>query len=140
MYNQFFGLRKNPFRLTPDPEFLYVTPQHREALAGFTYAILARKGFVMLTGDAGTGKTTAELQSLLTYLTAGWDFVGKSCDGTDPVWKMCCGRRVYPKLAWEQVLVGDFVDPEGVGFEDLAFLAQHWLQTVALPCDSPDLD
>ncbi|MBZ5723925.1 MAG: AAA family ATPase [Acidobacteriia bacterium] len=58
MYNQFFGLRRDPFRLTPDPEFLYLTPQHREALAGFTYAILARKGFVVLTGNAGTGKTT----------------------------------------------------------------------------------
>jgi hypothetical protein len=92
------------------------------------------------TSDAGTGETTAEMQSLLTYLTAGWDFVGKSYDGTDTVWKMCCGRPSYPRLAWEQILVGDFVDPEGVGFEDLAFLAQHWLQTVALPCDSPDLD
>ncbi len=58
MYNQFFGLRKTPFNLTPDPEFLYLTAQHQEALAGFTYAILARKGFVVLTGDAGTGKTT----------------------------------------------------------------------------------
>jgi general secretion pathway protein A len=58
MYNQFFGLSKDPFNLTPDPEFLYLTPQYREALAGFTYAILARKGFVVLTGSAGTGKTT----------------------------------------------------------------------------------
>jgi general secretion pathway protein A len=58
MYNQFFGLQKDAFSLTPDPEFLYLTAQHREALAGFTYAILARKGFVLLTGDAGTGKTT----------------------------------------------------------------------------------
>jgi general secretion pathway protein A len=58
MYNQFFGLTKDAFGLTPNPEFLYLTPQHREALAGFTYAILARKGFVVLTGEAGTGKTT----------------------------------------------------------------------------------
>jgi general secretion pathway protein A len=58
MYNQFFGLTRDPFSLTPDPEFLYLTTQHREALAGFTYAILARKGFVVLTGNAGTGKTT----------------------------------------------------------------------------------
>lgn len=58
MYNQFFGLHKDPFNLTPDPEFLYLTPQHKEALAGFTYSLLARKGFVVLTGDAGTGKTT----------------------------------------------------------------------------------
>ena len=58
MYNEFFGLRKAPFHLTPDPEFLYLTEQHREALAGLAYAILARQGFVVLTGDAGTGKTT----------------------------------------------------------------------------------
>jgi general secretion pathway protein A len=63
MYNEFFGLRKDPFRLTPDPEFLYMTAQHREALAGLTYAILAQKGFVVLTGEAGTGKTT-----LLTHV------------------------------------------------------------------------
>jgi general secretion pathway protein A len=58
MYFQFFGLQKNPFSMTPDPSFLYLTPQHREALAGLTYAILGQKGFLVLTGDAGTGKTT----------------------------------------------------------------------------------
>ena len=44
--------------MTPDPACLFLTPAHREALAGLTYAILSRKGFVVLTGDAGTGKTT----------------------------------------------------------------------------------
>src|SRR5580698_9950169 len=58
MYNESFGLRKNPFNLTPDPSFLYLTDQHREALVGLTYAILQRKGFVVMTGEAGTGKTT----------------------------------------------------------------------------------
>jgi general secretion pathway protein A len=58
MYNEFFGLQRSPFNLTPDPEFLYLNARHREALAGISYAILARKGFVVLTGDAGTGKTT----------------------------------------------------------------------------------
>jgi general secretion pathway protein A len=58
MYNRYFGVQKAPFNLTPDPDFLYLTPQHREALAGLSYAILARKGFVVLTGSAGTGKTT----------------------------------------------------------------------------------
>jgi len=58
MYSEFFGLQRAPFYLTPDPEFLYLTTQHREALAGLTYAILARNGFVVLTGGAGTGKTT----------------------------------------------------------------------------------
>ena len=58
MYNDFFELQKNPFRMTPDPEFLFLTQAHREALAGLTYSILDRKGFVVVIGDAGTGKTT----------------------------------------------------------------------------------
>ncbi|MGO9444979.1 MAG: ExeA family protein [Thiobacillaceae bacterium] len=58
MYNAFFGLTKNPFNMTPDPAFLYHTDQHREALAGLTYAILNQKGFLALSGMAGAGKTT----------------------------------------------------------------------------------
>jgi general secretion pathway protein A len=58
MYTEFFGLQKLPFNLTPDPAFLFLPSKHREALAGLTYAVLERKGFVVLTGDAGTGKTT----------------------------------------------------------------------------------
>jgi general secretion pathway protein A len=58
MYSKFFGLDKKPFNMTPDPAFLFLTAQHREALVGLTYSILERKGFVVLTGDAGTGKTT----------------------------------------------------------------------------------
>src|SRR4051794_32146994 len=58
MYTTFFGLQSLPFNLTPDPAFLFLPSKHREALAGLTYAILERKGFVVLTGDAGTGKTT----------------------------------------------------------------------------------
>ena len=58
MYETFFELTKNPFRMTPDPELLFFTPAHREAFAGLTYSILSRKGFTVLTGDAGTGKTT----------------------------------------------------------------------------------
>ncbi len=64
MYEKFFGLRKPPFNLTPDPAFLFLSPKHREALAGLTYAVLRRKGFVVLTGDAGTGKTTLLSSSL----------------------------------------------------------------------------
>ena len=67
MYNESFGLRKSPFNLTPDPAFLFLTEQHREALVGLTYAILQRKGFVVLTGDAGTGKTTL-LARVLQFL------------------------------------------------------------------------
>lgn len=69
MYEQFFNLERHPFSMTPDPGVLFLTPQHREALAGLTYAILGRKGFVVLTGDAGTGKTTL-LARVLQYLPA----------------------------------------------------------------------
>jgi general secretion pathway protein A len=58
MYTAFFGLQALPFNLTPDPAFLFLPPKHREAVTGLSYAILERKGFVVLTGDAGTGKTT----------------------------------------------------------------------------------
>jgi general secretion pathway protein A len=58
MYLQHFALHKYPFSLTPDPSFLYLTTAHREALAGLLFAVTCRKGFLVLTGDAGTGKTT----------------------------------------------------------------------------------
>jgi general secretion pathway protein A len=67
MYERFFGLQRHPFTMTPDPGVLFLTSQHKEALVGLTYAILARKGFVVLSGDAGTGKTTI-LARLLEYL------------------------------------------------------------------------
>jgi general secretion pathway protein A len=67
MYLQAFELKKNPFGMTPDPGFLYLTTQHREVLAGLAYAVLDRKGFVVLIGDAGTGKTTL-LTRVLEYL------------------------------------------------------------------------
>lgn len=58
MYEQFYGIIKNPFSLTPDPRFLVMTQAHREVKAALTYAILSGKGFTVLTGEAGTGKTT----------------------------------------------------------------------------------
>ncbi len=58
MYLQHFGLEKNPFSLTPDPSFLFLTARHREALASLLFAVTGRKGFLVLTGEAGTGKTT----------------------------------------------------------------------------------
>ena len=70
MYKDFFGLQKLPFNLTPDPAFLYLPTKHREALAGLTYSVLERRGFVVLTGDAGTGKTTL-INSVLSRLPSG---------------------------------------------------------------------
>jgi len=67
MYGNFFGLRENPFNVNPDPRYLYLTRQTQEALAGLTYGIQNRKGFILLTGEVGTGKTTL-LNRLLDWL------------------------------------------------------------------------
>ena len=69
MYKELFGLQKDPFLLTPDPSFLFLTDQHREALSGLTLALLQRKGLVVLSGAVGTGKTTL-LARMLRFLPA----------------------------------------------------------------------
>lgn len=58
LYQTHFGLHEAPFNITPDPTFLYLSASHREGLAQLSYGIRARKGFVVLTGEVGTGKTT----------------------------------------------------------------------------------
>ena len=67
MYLKFFGLTEKPFELTPDPKFLFLTPGHREALAQLTYGIQEQKGFILMTGEVGTGKTTL-LRTLIQRL------------------------------------------------------------------------
>jgi general secretion pathway protein A len=67
MYNAYFGFRDSPFNLSPDPEFLYMSPQHEEALANLIYGVRSRKGFIVLTGEVGTGKTTM-LECLRDFL------------------------------------------------------------------------
>ena len=58
MFENFFGLSENPFRLSPDPKFLFLADVHKEALSHLRYGIEQRMGFVMVTGEVGTGKTT----------------------------------------------------------------------------------
>jgi type II secretory pathway predicted ATPase ExeA len=58
MYKKFYGLKENPFNVTPDPRYLFPTRHTDEALACLTYGVLNRKGFILLTGEVGTGKTT----------------------------------------------------------------------------------
>ena len=64
MYNEFYGLSEDPFLISPDPRFLYMSEQHREAYAHITYALNKSKGFTVITGEAGTGKTTLILMML----------------------------------------------------------------------------
>ncbi|MGA2915983.1 MAG: GLUG motif-containing protein [Sedimentisphaerales bacterium] len=85
------------------------------------------------TSAGGTGKTTAEMHDINTFLNAHWDF-------TTPIWKISNGN--YPKLDW-QGITGDFVSPDGVGPEDLAFFVQRWLDTncaVTNNCNGTDLN
>lgn len=58
MYERFFGLRERPFDLAPDPRFLYLAKRHREALSHLRYGLSTPRGFTLLLGEAGTGKTT----------------------------------------------------------------------------------
>ncbi len=67
MYQRFFNLRESPFNVNPDPRYLFMTRQIQEALAGLTYGIQNRKGFILLTGEVGTGKTTL-VNRLLDWL------------------------------------------------------------------------
>ena len=67
MYKEFFGLKANPFNVNPDPRYLFLTRHTEEALACLTYGIQSRKGFVLLTGEVGTGKTTL-INKLLEWL------------------------------------------------------------------------
>ena len=69
MYKEFYGLRANPFNVNPDPRYLFLTRHTEEALACLTYGIQSRKGFVLLTGEVGTGKTTL-INKLLEWLRA----------------------------------------------------------------------
>jgi general secretion pathway protein A len=71
MYEQFFGLRERPFDLTPNPRYLFLTNRYREALGNLVYGLAGRKGLTVLTGEAGTGKTT-----LLTVALAQWREAG----------------------------------------------------------------
>jgi general secretion pathway protein A len=67
MYKGFFNLKRNPFEITPDPAFLFSTQRHNEALAALYYGVERRKGFVVMTGEVGTGKTLI-VRCLLEYL------------------------------------------------------------------------
>jgi type II secretory pathway predicted ATPase ExeA len=91
-YKEHFGLKQEPFNITADPAFLYLSRSHREALAQLSYGIKARKGFVVLTGEVGTGKTTLinglldELDSdtgtalIFSYIANPFDLLRYTCN------------------------------------------------------------
>lgn len=67
MYKNFFGLRENPFNVSPDPKYLFLTERVQETLSSLMYGIQSRKGIITLTGEVGTGKTTL-VNRLLDWL------------------------------------------------------------------------
>ena len=77
MYKEFYGFTQNPFEVSPDPYFFYPTPAHTEALANLVYGVLHRKGFVVVTGEVGTGKTLLVrcLQESLTRNNVAFGYV-----------------------------------------------------------------
>jgi len=58
MYQSFYGLTEMPFNITPDPKFLYLSPTHQDALQHLMYGVTEKKGFIVLVGEVGCGKTT----------------------------------------------------------------------------------
>lgn len=117
VYRAFFGLKDDPFSLSPDPAFLYRSEQHEEALSNLIYGVQARKGFIVLTGEVGTGKTTM-LECLRDYLhqqSIEFAFIFNSRINSDQFLEMVaydfdlrCNRTSKPEIltSLNQMLLG----------------------------------
>jgi general secretion pathway protein A len=73
MYQSYYGLAEMPFNITPDPKFLYLSPTHQEALQHLLYGLQERKGFIVLVGEVGCGKTTLCRRLLNELEDSQWD-------------------------------------------------------------------
>src|SRR5947208_13987372 len=106
MYLTFFGLNEKPFAITPDPRYLYLSERHAEALAHLLYGINEAGGFVQLTGEVGTGKTTivrsllaqtpkdAEIALILNHRMTAPEFLLTICEELGMGVRICApGRR-----------------------------------------------
>jgi len=116
MYEEFYGLARAPFDLTPNPKFLLLTPTHREALHMLEYGVTSRKGIVLLLGDAGTGKTTLLRKALSSRLTAA---AGAGIDSVDVVYIR--NPRLTPNELFEHLASG-FGLPKGATSSRPTFL------------------
>lgn len=107
MYAEAFGLREEPFAPTPDPAYLVLTPDHREALAALEYGLRERRGFISLIGEVGTGKTTL-LYALLRRLGGEVDaafFAHTTLGFEDLLWALLRDLRVEPRSAAKRDLI-----------------------------------
>ncbi len=94
------------------------------------------------TGDdnlGATGKTTYEMQTLVTYADAGWDFTNESVNGSNDIWRMCEEGIDYPKLWW-QFPAGDIACGEGINFNDFTALANNWFVEVNDNSNASDIN
>ena len=102
MYTEFYGLSAKPFSLTPDPDFLYLSKNHREALAHLAYGVESRSGFVMVTGEVGAGKTTL-LRTLIRNI------------GPSVILSQVTNTRVSYRELLELILEDFGLNPRGLG-------------------------
>ena len=84
------------------------------------------------TSAMGTGRTTAQMKTQATFTVgtlfhSGWDFLGESDNGTNDIWRMCIDGVDYPRLRWQYSHYGDLDCPDGIGLNDILYLAQQWL-------------
>jgi len=78
------------------------------------------------TSAGGEGKTTTDMQTSGTFISAGWAFVGDTTNGTADIWRMCTDGVDYPRLNWQFSQYADFTCPDGVGLEDFSYLGGLW--------------
>src|SRR6187200_1170712 len=100
MYERFYDLRERPFALSPDPEYLYPSPVHQEALDYLRYGVESQAGFIVITGEIGSGKTTL-LQSLL-----------RSLDNQTTVGRIV-NTMLDPRELLETIMIDFGLDPAG---------------------------
>jgi hypothetical protein len=92
------------------------------------------------TSAMGIGKTMIPMKTVSTFTSAGWDFVGEAVNGTADVWRMCADGVLYPRLSWEFSRGGDLNCPDGVGMEDLVYLAGRWMASTPETVGAADAD
>ncbi|HOK67283.1 MAG TPA: hypothetical protein PK054_01675 [Anaerohalosphaeraceae bacterium] len=113
---------------------LVIGSQETGGLIGFCFYNNASSCFwdIQTSGQTisadGIGKTTAQMKTLSTFTSAGWDFTNETANGTDDIWRMCTDGVDYPRLNWERTR-GDFACPDGVYLEDLTFINDRWLMS-----------
>ncbi len=78
----------------------------------------------LMTSAGGDGKTTGQMQDPNTFISAGWDLVGETANGTEDIWSICEGSN-YPRFVW-QIPLADWVCPDGVGLEDFGHFGGYW--------------